>query len=290
MFRHAANLALLLIFTHATSTLAADPTNLSISARRIDAVFKDFSRETPGCALGLYRRGKVIYAKGYGMADLGLGVPITPATVFDIGSTSKQFAAAALLLLVQDGKVSLSDDVHRYIPELPEYSQSITVDQLLRHTSGLRDYNGLLYTAGHFFEDFTNDDDALSIIAAQHALNFAPGSEWDYTNTGYFLVSVIVKRVSGKSLAEFSKERLFTPLGMTVTHFRTDHTAVLANRATAYSARPKGGYAIEMSNWDQTGDGGINTNVTELAKWDGNFYDGRVGGRALVDALEQPGR
>lgn len=268
---------------------AAQAARPAVIPARIDAVFKDFGSATPGCALGVYNKGKILYAKGYGMADLNLGVPITPRTVFDVGSTSKQFAAAATVLLANEGKISLSDDVRKYVPELPSYGKTITIDHMLRHTSGIRDYNGLLYLAGHYFEDYTDDDDALAVIASQRALNFEPGSKWDYSNSGFFLLSVIVKRVTGQTLAEFAKQRLLDPLGMTVTHFRVDHTAILKDRATAYSPGPKGGFVIEMSNWDQAGDGAINTNVLELAKWDANFYDGKVGGRALVDRLQERG-
>lgn len=279
-------LALLLALA---TPLAAQPKPFAIDPARIDAVFKDYGPTTPGCALGVYNKGKILYAKGYGMADLNLGVPITPATVFDIGSTSKQFAAASIVLLANEGKLSLSDDVRKYIPELPDYGKTITIDHMLRHTSGLRDYNGLLNLAGHYIEDYTDDDDALAVIVRQRHLNFDPGSRWDYSNTGFFLLSVIVKRVTGQTLADFAKERLLTPLGMPITHFRVDHTALLKNRATAYSPGAKGGYVIDMSDWDQAGDGAINTNVIELAKWDANFYDAKVGGRQLIDRLQQRG-
>lgn len=280
---------ILLIVALAAPPLAAQARPFAIDPARIDAVFKDYGPTTPGCAVGVYNRGKVLYAKGYGMADLNLGVPITPTTVFDIGSTSKQFAAASIVLLANEGKISLSDDVRKYIPELPSYGKTITIDHMLRHTSGIRDYNGLLYLAGHYFEDYTDDDDGLAVIVKQRALNFEPGSKWDYSNSGFFLLSVIIKRVTGKTLAEFAKERLLTPLGMTVTHFRVDHTALLPHRATAYSPGEKGTFVIDMSDWDQTGDGGINTNVLELAKWDANFYDAKVGGRELIDRMQQRG-
>lgn len=270
--------------------LTAQASAYDLTPAKIDAVFKDYGASTPGCALGVYNRGKILYAKGYGMADLNLGVRITPSTVFDIGSTSKQFAAASIVTLANEGKISLSDDVRKYVPELPAYESTITIDQMLRHISGLRDYNGLLYLGGHFFEDYTNDDDALKIITSQRNLNFAPGTKWDYSNTGFFLLSVIVKRVSGKTLAEFAKERFFSPLGMKVTHFRDDHTAILKNRATAYSPGAKGGFVIDMSDWDQTGDGAVNTNVLELAKWDANFYDAKVGGHELIDKLQERGK
>ncbi len=269
---------------------AAQAPALSLIPARIDAVFKDYGPTTPGCALGVYRKGKILYAKGYGMADLNLSVPITPQTVFDIGSTSKQFAAASIVLLANEGKLSLTDDVRKYIPELPSYGKVITIDHMLRHISGLRDYNGLLFLGGHFFEDFTGDDDALAIIVAQHALNFTPGTKWDYSNTGFFLLSVIVKRITSQSLGDFAKARFFTPLHMPITHFRTDHTALLRNRATAYSpGEKKGSFVIDMSDWDQAGDGAVNTNVLELAKWDANFYDAKVGGRALIDRLQERG-
>ncbi len=269
--------------------VAAQSKPFAIDPARIDAVFKDYGPNTPGCALGVYNKGKILYAKGYGMADLNLGVPITPTTVFDIGSTSKQFASASIVLLANEGKISLSDDVRKYIPELPDYGKTITIDHMLRHTSGLRDYNGLLNLAGHYIEDYTDDDDALAVIVKQRNLNFEPGSRWDYSNTGFFLLSVIVKRVTGKTLADFAKERLINPLGMPITHFRVDHTALLKNRATAYSPGPKGGFVIDMSDWDQAGDGAIQTNVLELAKWDANFYTAKVGGRELIDRMQQRG-
>lgn len=282
--------AFALVLCALPSLAAAQSPVLSLVPARIDAVFKDYGPATPGCAVGVYSKGKVLYAKGYGMADLNLNVPITPQTVFDIGSTSKQFAAAAIVLLANEGRLSLSDDVRKHIPELPKYGKVITIDHMLRHTSGLRDYNGLLYLGGHFFEDFTGDDDALAIIVAQRALNFTPGTKWDYSNSGFFLLSVIVQKVTGQSLGDFAAARFFGPLHMPITHFRTDHTAILRNRATAYSpGAKKGSFVIDMSDWDQAGDGAVNTNVLELARWDANFYDAKVGGRALIDLLQERG-
>ncbi|HWE47909.1 MAG TPA: serine hydrolase domain-containing protein [Caulobacteraceae bacterium] len=266
------------------ATPAAAPCTLDPA--KIDAVFSDFGPTTPGCALGIYSDGQVLYAKGYGMADLDLNVPITPRTMFDIGSTSKQFTAAAIVMLADEGKLKLTDDIRKYLPEIPDYGHLITIDNLLHHTSGLRDYDGLLYLAGHYFEDFTDDDDALAIIARQKALNFTPGTQWSYSNTGFFLQAIIVKRVTGESLADFDKTNFFQPLGMTETNFRTDHTAILKDRATGYDPKDGGGFKIDLSNWDQIGDGGVNTNVLELAKWDADFYDGKVGGRQLIDQMQ----
>jgi len=268
--------------------LAAAPAP-RIEPARIDAVFKDYGRSTPGCALGVSSGGRLVYAKGYGMADLTFGVPITPATVFDIGSTSKQFAAASLLLLAADGKVALSDDVRKYVPELPDYGDTITLEHLLQNTSGLGDYTRTLWLKGFKMEDATDDDDALAVIVKQRALLFKPGAQWAYSNTGFFLLSVVIKRVTGKTLAEFAKERLFMPLGLARTHFRDDHTSIVPGRATAYSPREKGGgFQTDLSDWDQLGDGAVNTNVTELLQWEENFYTARVGGTALVEQLQRP--
>lgn len=266
--------------------LAAPPSTVRIQPARIDAVFKAYSGpSTPGCALGIYQDGRILYSHGYGVADLNQGTPITPTTLFDVGSVSKQFTAASLVLLANEGKLSLTDDIRKYLPEVPDYGTPITIDHLLHHTSGLRDYNDLLLLQGHYYEDVTDDDDALHVIARQRALRFKPGARFEYSNSGYFLAAVIVKRVTGKNLAAFAKERLFQPLGMPRSHFRDDHTAVVPGRATAYAPSEKGGYQLDMSNWDQLGDGQVQTSVTELVKWEENFSTARVGGRALIDGL-----
>src|SRR5271155_3674370 len=205
------------------------------SAAAVDEVFADFTKAgSPGCAVAVYRNGRIIYTKGYGLANIEDDVPITPQTVFDIGSTSKQFTAASILLLEKQGKLSVNDDVRKYIPELPDYGKKITILELLNHTSGLRDYLTLMSLAGINLDGVTTDDDALALIVRQRALNFAPGSEWLYSNTGFFLLSVIVKRVSGKTLREFAAENIFTPLGMAHTQYRDSHTSLIADRALAY--------------------------------------------------------
>src|SRR5580693_5684530 len=201
----------------------------------VDEVFADYTKAgSPGCALAVYRDGKIILTKGYGLANIEERVPITPQSVFDIGSTSKQFTAASILLLEKQGKLSVNDDVRGHIPELPDYGQKITILHLLNHTSGLRDYLTLMELAGINTDSVTTDDDALALIARQQALNFAPGSDWLYSNTGFFLLSVIVKRASGKTLREFARENIFVPLGMTHTEYRDDHAWLIPNRALAY--------------------------------------------------------
>ncbi|MFZ5842654.1 MAG: serine hydrolase domain-containing protein [Pseudomonadota bacterium] len=261
-------------------------------AQGVDTVFSEYNKpDSPGCALSVIRDGRIAYSKGFGLASLEHKLPIDPQrTVFDIGSTSKQFTAASVLLLVQDGKLSLDDDIRKVLPEIPDYGHTITVRHLLHHTSGLRDYIALMNLGGIHFEDFTTDAQALAVIARQQALDFVPGTEHSYSNTGYFLLSVIVQRVSGKPLREFAQERIFAPLGMKDTRILDDHTAIIANRATAYGANPEGGFAVRMSDWEQTGDGAVQTTVRDLAKWDQNFYTPKVGGTWLIEQLQTRGQ
>jgi CubicO group peptidase (beta-lactamase class C family) len=258
----------------------------------VDEVFSDLTKAgSPGCALGVYRDGEIVYSKGYGLANLEENVAITPQSVFDIGSTSKQFTAASILLLEKQGKLSINDDIRKYLPELPDYGQKITILQLLNHTSGLRDYLTLMELAGINIDGVTTDEDALQLIVRQKALNFAPGSDWLYSNTGYFLLSVIVKRVSGKTLREFAAENIFAPLEMNHTQYRDDHTSLITNRAMAYDAKEKGGgYKLDVSYFEQTGDGAVHTSVEDLQKWDENFYSGQIGGKDFLTEIQEVGK
>jgi CubicO group peptidase (beta-lactamase class C family) len=258
-------------------------------ATAIDAIFQDLTKPgSPGCALGIYRDGAIIYAKGYGLANVEENVAITPHTVFDVASMSKQFTAASILLLQKEGKLSLSDDIRKYIPELPDYGHSITILNLLNHTSGLRDYLSLMELQGINTDSVTTAEDALALIVRQKSLNFSTGSEWMYSNTGFFLLSVIVKRVSGETLRDFAADNIFRPVGMTHTEYRQDHTALIAYRALAYDPRPdKSGYVLDISYFEQTGDGAVHTSVEDLARWDENFYTAGVGGADIVRDLQQ---
>lgn len=253
----------------------------------VDEIFADLTTNgSPGCALAVARDGKILYEKGYGLASIEQNAPITPQTIFDIGSTSKQFTAASILLLEKQGKLSVNDDVRKYIPELRDYGKTITILNLLNHTSGLRDYLELMTLAGTNIDDVTDDDDALKIVVRQKALNFEPGSEWLYSNTGFFLLSVIIKRVSGKTLADFASENIFQPLGMTHTQYRDDHTRLIPNRALAYEEKGHG-FALDVSYFEQTGDGAVHTSVEDILKWDENFYSAQVGGKAFLAELQE---
>ena len=258
---------------------------------RVDALFAAYDRDdSPGCALGVYRDGAIAYARGYGMADLERRVPITPKSVFDLGSTSKQVTASSVILLAQEGKLSLDDDVRRWIPEMPVYQRPVTIRHLLNHTSGIRDYIGLLAMGGARMDDVTTEEEALAAIVRQRELNFAPGDEHLYSNSGYFLLSVIVERAAGKPLREFARERIFAPLGMTRTHVLDGYDDVVPDRALGYAPRQGGGYRADMPRWLQTGDGAVFSTVEELLLWDRNFYDPRVGGAGLLTELHATGR
>jgi len=265
--------------------------------RQVDAVFSRYDKPgSPGCALGVMRDGQLAYGRGYGSADLEHGVPITTSSLFDVGSVSKQFAAASIALLAEEHKLSFSDDVRKYIPELPNYGGTITIDNLMHHTSGLRDYNGLLDLAGHDLIDVTTDSQALAVIVRQRHLNFPTGSRYEYSNTGYFLLSVIVQRVTGQSLATFARERLFVPLGMTHTLYRDHYAMLIPNRAMGYAPNDTGkgaqgreAWKNSMSNWEETGDGAVHLSIEDALKWDENFYHPRVGGQWMVEQLQGRG-
>ena len=290
MFRKQVYLSIVLIFitvSAAAQEAGKDPTSLN---SRVDAVFAQYDKaDSPGCALGVIKDGKLIYARGYGMANLEHNIPNSSKLVYDIGSTSKQFTAASILLLAERGKLSLDDDLRKHIPELPVYQKPITIRHLLHHTSGLRDYLTLFSLAGTNFDDTTTEKDALDIIVRQKELNFIPGDEWLYSNSGYFLLSIIIKRASGKSFAEFARENIFEPLGMKSTLILDNHKKIVPKRATGYSPQQRGGFQIEMSNFEQTGDGAVQTSIEDLLLWDQNFYEPKVGGKSFLEQMQTVG-
>ncbi len=277
------------VFVALAGTVAAQPLPLD-QRLLVDKVFAAFDRnDSPGCAVAIYRNGEIAYARGYGVASLEHRVPITPKTVFDIGSTSKQFTAFSILLLERDGKLSLDDDVRKYVPELQRLEPMVTVRHLILHTSGLRDYLTLWRLAGMKTENWTTQADAVRLVARQRRANFPAGAEWLYSNTGYLLLGEIVQRVSGQSLREFAAARIFTPLGMANTFFLDSHTEVISGRATGYAPRDGGGFGVDMSNFEQTGDGAVQSTVEDLLRWDSNFYDPKVGDRALLERAQTVG-
>jgi CubicO group peptidase (beta-lactamase class C family) len=257
---------------------------------QIDAIFARFDhRDSPGCILGVSRAGKVVYEKGYGMADLERDVPITPASIFHVASISKQFTAMSILLLEQQGKLSIEDDVRKYIPELPDYGKRITLRHLLQHTSGIRDQWTLLRLAGWRDDDLITEDDVMWAVTRQRALNFDPGAEYLYSNSGFTLLAVIVKRVSGHSLRDFADEQIFKPLGMAHTHFHDDHTMVVPHRTSAYEPRQGGGWSVSIPVFDTYGATSLFTTAEDLLRWEQNFSAPVVGSPALLARMQQQG-
>ena len=263
-----------------------------IRTGKVDEIFSTWDRiDSPGCALGVINNGKLIYTRGYGSANLEYGLPITSKSVFRIGSTSKQFTAMCIALLEEEEKLSLDDNIRRYIPEMPVYESAITIRHLLHHTSGIRDYLTLWSIAGSRDDDFFVDDEVLAMLSRQKELNFAPGDEYLYSNSGYFLLSQIVKRITGKSMREYAEKNIFEPLGMTHTHFHDDHTRIVPKRASGYESTGKNMFRISMTTLDMIGDGGIFTTIEDLLLWDRNFYENKLGkgGPELIEKMQTTG-
>ncbi len=278
----------LLIASAAPAQRATPPSDLKA---RTSAIFARYNHtDTPGCAVAAGIDGTPVLSAGYGMADLEHSIAITPESVFEAGSISKQFTAFAVLLLEQQGKLSLDDSVRRYFPELPEYLAPVTIRHLLTHTSGLRDWGNIEAIAGwpRTTRVYTHAH-VLEILSRQRALNYPPGTTYSYTNSGYSLAAMLVGRLSGKSHAVFSKESIFSPLGMMNTEWRDDFRRIVRNRAIAYN---DGGGSIrqEMPFEDTYGHGGLLTTVSDLLRWNQNFTDGKLGGRDLVQKQQQRAR
>jgi CubicO group peptidase (beta-lactamase class C family) len=290
---------------------------------QVDKIFSKWTSSTPGCAVGVAVDGKPALAKAYGMADLEHDVKNTADTIFEAGSVSKQFTAAAVLLLAREGKLSLDDPVRRYIPELPDYppppdgilagsggqapppargtlagssgsgsatrSVPLTIRHLLHHTSGLRDWGNIAGIAGWPRTTRVHTHaHVLEIVSRQRSLNFTPGTRWSYSNTGFNLAAIIVSRVSGKTFADFTRTRIFEPLGMSHTSWRDDHTRIVRNRAIAYDDR-RDGFHIDMPFENVHGNGGLLTTVGDLLKWNENFTTPTVGDAAFVAEQQHVG-
>lgn len=259
---------------------ASPPAPIADSTRvAVNRVFAPWTAtDGPGCAVAVAREGRVIHQNGYGMANLETLTPITPASVFHLASVSKQFTAASILLLAREGKLSLDDDIRKHLPELPDYGHRITIRHLLNHTSGLRDQWDLLGMArGRFEENRITEADVLEMVTRQKSLNYTPGAEYLYSNTGYTLAAIIVRRTSGKSLRDFADERFFRPLGMTQTQFQDDYTRVITNRAAGYARRPTGRWHVSLPNYDTYGATSLFSTVGDLLKWQANMDRPTVG-------------
>ena len=267
---------------------------LSDQIAQTQKVFEEWDEDdSPGCAVGIVKDGKLVYTGGFGMANLEYDEPITSKTVFRIASTSKQFTAACVVLLEEEGKLGLDDDVRKHIPELPEYKQTVTLRHMLHHISGLPEYLSLLNKNGAFVDalDFFDEKKALQAMAEAPELIFPVGEKYRYTNSNFFLMSVVVERVSGMTLAEYARKNMFVPLGMKNTRFHDDVTEIVKNRATGYSRRRNGPLRIDETTLEIVGDGGIFTTIEDMYLWDQNFYENRLGkgGTNLTEKMQTRG-
>ena len=257
--------------------------------RAFEKITKTFVAPGPGCAAAVSLNGESVFEKAFGLADLEHEVPNTPQTIFESGSVAKQFTAAALVLLQQDGKLSIDDPVRKYIPELPDYGAPLTIRHLLNHTSGIRDWGTVMSLTGAGRGDrVISQDLALDVITHQRALDFTPGAEYSYSNSGYNLAAIIVERVSKQKFADFLSERLFKPLGMSHSSIRDDYQRIVPGRAQAYSRQGNGPWRLNMPFMNVYGNGGMLTTVGDWIKWNA-MLDSRSLGAGLVDALETRG-
>lgn len=258
---------------------------------RTDAIFEEWDVSTsPGCAVAVEEDGRTVLSRAWGMADLEHDVANTPETIFEAGSVSKQFTAAAIVLLEQEGRLSLDDDVRTYVPELPDYGPTITIRHLMTHTSGLRDWGSVAGIAGWGRSQRTHTHaHVLDILSRQSALNFEPGEQYSYSNSGYNLQAIIVDRVSGTSFADFSRERIFEPLGMHDTQWRDDYRRIVKGRSSAY--RPRGeGFAIDRPIENVHGNGGLLTTVDDLLRWNRELESGDHFGPGWLERMHLRGR
>ncbi len=254
--------------------LAAAPLPADVKAK-IDQVFARWNKmDTPGAIVAVARDGETVFARGYGMANLEHGIALTPETLSETGSVAKQFTAAAVTLLALRGKLSLDDSVKQHLPEVPEFCRGITLRMLLDHTSGLRDIHGLFDLLGRpTYTSFHENAEVLEIVRRQRDLNFPPGAEYSYSNTGYLLLTFVVERVSGQPFAEYCRDQVFGPRGMTHTAWRTDFARIVPGRASAYALARDGKFRTEMPYSNIHGNGGLLTTVGDLMIWNASFEE-----------------
>jgi len=274
------------VLSVATTSLGAQ---LPLPVQRgVDSVFLHLNRtDAPGCAVGVSEQGRMVYTRGYGMADLQHRIAIGPQSIFHVASVSKQFTAIAVALLAEEGRLSLDDDVRKYIPELPTYEAPITIRQLMHHTSGLRDQWSLLGYAGwRSPTDLITEQDVLQIVMRQKGLNFRPGAEYVYSNTGFTLLAMIVQRASGQSLAQYAQARFFGPLGMRNTHFHDDYSMIVPGRTSAYTPREGGGWRISIPTFDTYGATSLFSTAEDLLLWMANLDAPPTGAVEMLRAAQ----
>ncbi|MDO6447269.1 serine hydrolase domain-containing protein [Colwellia sp. 1_MG-2023] len=263
--------------------------------KKVDELFSVIDdNNAPGCNVGVIHNGKFVYKKGHGLANLELGASLDGNNIHRIASVSKQFTAMSVLLLADEGKINLDDDIRKHLPELKDYGSKITINSMLGHTSGMADYDyissysedevegglNLRNSMGNPFrlgnEDYLSIDDFYDVVK-KVSLRHEPNKKWQYSNLAYFLLSMLVEEVSGESLRDYANKRIFQPLEMNDTFYSDDPTEIVKNRASGYKKNDKGGYQTDMTNLFWVGDGGLHTNLDDLLKWDQHFYNPSLG-------------
>jgi CubicO group peptidase (beta-lactamase class C family) len=280
----------LFFFECAMSQLFAQSLSDSM-VRKIDQLFAEWDKPgSPGCAVGIVRDDSLIYAKGFGMANLEYGIPNSPEKIFHMASVSKQFTAYSIVLLARQGKLKLEDDIRIYLPWFPDLKQKITIRHLLNHTSGIRDQWQLLAVSGTRIDDVITQAHIVKLLRQQQALNFPPGEQYSYSNSGFTMLAEIVKSVTGQTLRQFTDSAIFRPLRMDHTHFHDDYTEIVKNRAYSYERRDSVHFANSILSYSNMGATSLFTNVNDMAKWIANFYMPKVGDQQDLEQLTQNGR
>lgn len=261
----------------------------SANETALKQVFADFIKPgEPGCSVGVARNGALVHSSAYGIADIAARKPLTADSVFNIASVSKEFTAFSILLLDERKALSIDDPLIKHIPELSASARGVTVRHLLHHIGGLRDYERLLLLKGRRFEDGATQFESVVLLGRQRSPDFAPGTKYEYSNTGYLLLATVVERVSGRSMKQFAAENIFGPLGMKHTTIIDRYPAGLPQLARGY-APGKRGFDVKEAAWEQVGDGQVHTTVADLLLWAENFQTGRVGGKPLIQRMTQVG-
>ena len=263
--------------------------NLSIQGSKIDSLFAKYTSNTPGCVIGVIKDGKWLVKKSFGSANLDYNIPLSSTSKFYIASVSKQFTAACINLLIMQNKIHPEDKIRTYIPELPEYTSNISIQHLLNHTSGLRDYLTLRALEGKSLQDYFNIQDCIDQLIRQKGLSFNPGDKFSYSNSGYVLLAEVVNRVSGTTIRKFAQEHIFTLLGMTNTFFNDNHKQVIKDRVISYRKRDDDSFVQSIQNFDALGDGNVISALDDLFLWDQNFIHKKVGGDRFAELMLRRG-
>lgn len=258
---------------------------------QVDALFSEWDSDaSPGSALGIVKDGALVYSRGYGIADLEHDIPISPTSVFYIASVSKQFVTMSVLLLEEQGKINLDDEIQVYLPDFPRYESPLTIRHFIHHTSGVRDYLTLWSLSGNDYLDYVDKNAVYQLIKRQKTLNFTPGEKYLYSNSCYFMLAMIVEKASGESLKEFARKNIFEPLEMNNSHFHDSNLHLIKNRAFSYSPATDG-YNNLIMRFDMVGSGGVYSNINDLYKWDQNFYHNVLGkgGPDIINKMQEDG-